>query len=80
MLKMSSVKGYEDGMSSECERTIDAYHDGYRHGYRDSRKDRYGFGWYNGLMIGTIGTIICGWVLHVTGNQSKTLDVSFGKR
>jgi hypothetical protein len=73
-------KGYEDGIMVEQDSVVNAYYDGYRRGFRDARKDRYDNGWYNGLMIGTLGTFICGWVVHITSNQHKVLDVSFGKR
>ena len=73
-------QGYDDAIATDKERIVDAYHSGYRRGYRDSNTDRYGFGWYNGLMIGTLGTLICGWVMHATTYQSKSLEVSFGKR
>lgn len=73
-------KGYDDGLTAERDCIVDAYYDGYRRGYRDARADRYGFGWYNGLMIGTLGTLICGWIIHITSNQNKVLDITFGKR
>ena len=73
-------QGYEDGIATERESNINAYHDGYRRGYRDSRADRYGFGWYNGLMMGTLGTIICGIVLHMTGASTKSNEIPYQKR
>jgi len=70
---------YEDRLTAEQDTIVDAYYEGYRRGHRDARKEYNTFGWYNGILIGTIGTLIGGWILHISGNQHKSVDISFGK-
>lgn len=60
-------KGYEDGIVAERDGIIDAYYDGYRRGFRDSRTERNGYSWYNGFMMGALVPFVCGALLLMTG-------------
>jgi hypothetical protein len=61
-------QGFKDGMK-EC-RNSD-YHSGYKHGYRDATEDRYWYGWYSGLTMGALTTIVGGIVMYTTTKKSR---------
>ena len=61
-------KGFKDGYK-DC-RNSD-YHSGYKHGYRDASEDRYWMGWYSGLMMGTLVSMIGGIVMYTTNKKSR---------
>jgi hypothetical protein len=61
-------KGCKDGLSEYKYRE---YHTGYKHGYRDAGEDRYWNGWYSGIMIGTLGSIISGLIIAITTKKSR---------
>jgi hypothetical protein len=61
-------EGFKDGMK-EC-RNSD-YHSGYKHGYRDATEDRYWYGWYSGLTMGALTTIVGGIVMYTTTKKSR---------
>jgi hypothetical protein len=46
------------------------YHAGYKQGYRDACEDRYWYGWYSGLMVGTLATI-GGILMYTTSKKSR---------
>ena len=62
------TEGFKDGYK-EC-RNSD-YHSGYKHGYRDATEDRYWIGWYSGLMMGTLVSMIGGIVMYTTTKKNR---------
>ena len=59
---------YKDG-SDQCR--YHEYHKGYKHGYRDAGEDRYWNGWYGGLMMGTLISMIGGLIIATTTKKSR---------
>ena len=44
------------------------YHAGYKQGYRDACEDRYWYGWYSGLMM---GTLIGGVLMYIVDKKNR---------
>jgi len=44
------------------------YHAGYKQGYCDACEDRYWYGWYSGLMM---GTLIGGVLMYIVDKKSR---------
>jgi hypothetical protein len=61
-------QGFKDGYNELRNRE---YHAGYKHGYRDACEDRYWNGWYGGLMIGSLVSIIGGFILCTTTKKNR---------
>jgi hypothetical protein len=61
-------EGYKEGSNEYRHRE---YHTGYKHGYRDAGEDRYWFGWYSGLMMGTLTAIVGGLIIATTTKKNR---------